>query len=509
VIGSKFGGGGSGAVDFPFIFHAQLTHFDPSGASIPVLVEAAPSLSDGSWRLLDDGQMETTYRLRPGLTWHDGTPFTVQDVVFTWRAIMNPALPAIDRMPEKHIEAVDTPDGQTLVVRWSRPYIFANAWDLQPIPRHILEPLVGDPHAFSNAAYWTTEWVGLGPYRLVEWVHGAQVKGEAFSRFALGAPKIQTVVLHIVADANQAVAQMLGGVIDVTLAGTIRPDEGVIIRDQLGARGEASLVTIPNKMRHGVYQFRDPSTPWARDVRVRRAMMHAIDRQEMADSLMQGYSRIADMYIAPADPTYPLADRVVRKYPYDPNRASALLAEAGWTRSGDGMVRTATGEQLDFEVRTSPDVQSNKEAQLLADWWKRVGLNTSIFIIPRTEQRNQEYRARFPGITTTSIASLEAFYYTSDTIPHEGNGWQGTNRGGYSSSEGDRLDHLYFTTIDATQRQQVLIDIVKLVSEELPYLAFYYNVDTHAVRTGLEGITSRWDRQPGMSYNIYAWRWTQ
>ena len=100
-----------------------------------------------------------------------------------------------------------------------------------------------------------------------EWVQGAQIKGEAFDGFALGAPKIRTVVLHIVADANQAVAQMLGGVIDVTLASTIRPDEGVIIRDQLGSRGEASLVTIPNKMRHGVFQFRDPGAPWVRDVR--------------------------------------------------------------------------------------------------------------------------------------------------------------------------------------------------------------------------------------------------
>src|SRR5205823_3146545 len=106
-------------------------------------------------------------------------------------------------------------------------------------------------------------------------------------------------------------------------------------------------------------------------------------------------------------PTFPLADRAVRKYAYDPTRASALLAQAGWMRGGDGTVRNAAGDPLDFEVRTTPDVQGNKEVQLLADMWKRAGLNTSIFVIPRTEQRNQEYRAKFPGLTTTSIASLE------------------------------------------------------------------------------------------------------
>jgi peptide/nickel transport system substrate-binding protein len=235
-------------------------------------------------------------------------------------------------------------------------------------------------------------------------------------------------------------------------------------------------------------------------------MMYALDRQAMADSLMQGYSQIADMYIAPSDPLFPVADRAITKYAYDPSRAAQLLGQAGWRPESDGLLRNA-GERFDFEVRTTQDVQGTKEAQLLADMWKRVGLNTSIFVIPRTEQRNQEYRAKFPGMTTTSIASVEAFYYTSDTIPHEGNGWQGTNRGGYSSAEADRLDHAYFTTIGPVQRRDVLIEILRFVSVELPYLAFYYNVDTHAVRAGLHGIGSRYDRQPGMAFNIYDWYW--
>ena len=507
VIGSKFGGGGSGAVDFPFIFHAQLTHFDPSGVPLPVLVQEIPSVERGTWRVFDDGRMETTYKLRPSLSWHDGTPFTAADVVFTWRATMLPSLPAEDRMPEKLITSINTPDPQTFVIQWEQPYIFANALALQPIPRHILEPLIGDPSQFAKSTYWTTDWVGLGPYRLTEWVQGTQVKGEAFAGYALGMPKIQTIVIHIISDANQAVAQMLAGAIDVTTSSLIRPDEGVIVKQQLEPRGEGTIVTFPNKMRHGVFQFRDPNAPWVRDLRVRQAMMHGIDRQVMADALMQGYSQVSDMYIAPADPAFPRADRAVKKYPYDPTRAQQLLREAGWEPGSDGIMRNTAGTKLDFEVRTTPEVQGTKEAQLLADQWKRVGLDTNVFLIPRTEQRNQEYRAKFPGMTTTSIASLEAFYYTSDTVPHEGNNWQGTNRGGYTSPEGDRLDHLYFTTIDPAKRQDVLINILTYVSEQLPYLAFYYNVDTHAVRSGLKGIGSRWDRQPGITFNISDWTW--
>src|SRR4051812_42213717 len=79
--------------------------------------------------------------------------------------------------------------------------------------------------------------------------------------------------------------------------------------------------------------------------------MHGIDRQVMADALMQGYSQVADMYIAPADPAFPGADRAVKKYPYDPARAQQLLRAAGWEPGADGILRNAAGAKLDFEMR--------------------------------------------------------------------------------------------------------------------------------------------------------------
>src|SRR2546427_10609204 len=112
ALGSKFGGGGSGVADYKFAFNAKLTQYDHLGNPMAVLAQEVPSLESGSWKVLPDGRMETTYKLR-STSWHDGESLTVDDVVFTWQAIMNPNLTATDHEPEKYIETIDVLDSRT------------------------------------------------------------------------------------------------------------------------------------------------------------------------------------------------------------------------------------------------------------------------------------------------------------------------------------------------------------------------------------------------------------
>src|SRR5579871_2078155 len=140
ALGGKFGSD-SGTADFHFLFAAQLVQYDALGNPQPVLAAAVPSLSDGTWTVTPDGQMETIYTLRPGATWQDGVPFTADDVVFTWQSVLNRQLGATKLEPEKFIDRIDVVDPTTLRVHWSATYPFANAWPLEPIPQHILGPL--------------------------------------------------------------------------------------------------------------------------------------------------------------------------------------------------------------------------------------------------------------------------------------------------------------------------------------------------------------------------------
>jgi peptide/nickel transport system substrate-binding protein len=509
ALGGKFGGGGTGLAEYEFLFAAKLVHYDHLGNPVPVLVAEVPSLERGTWRLLDGGQMETTYRLRRGITWHDGTPFTAEDVRFSWSALMNPELPAENREPEKYIETLEVVSPDTIVARWKEPFIFANAWDLEPLPRHILEPLAArEALAFTNTPFWTREWVGLGPFRLVDWVQGSHIRGQAFPGYALGQPKLQEIVISFIPDSNQAVARMLSDAIDVTLGNLIRVEEAGILKEQLEARGTATVMTIPTKIRYGEFQHRVPSAPQARDMRVRQAMAHGVNRQLLVDTLLHGLTTPADMYLAPNDAAFAAADRAITKYAYDPNRALALLSEAGWTRRDEGL-RGPGGEPFELEVRTTEGRQNANEAQILADDWRQLGIVTTVEIIPNAKQNDQEYRAKFPGITAsaTSISPDWMDKWQTERIASEATRWRGANRGGYSRPELDTLYRDYITTIDPARRQDVLVRLVKFASEDVTYLPLFYQVDVHAIRNGLKGLVPRWPGQSGMAFNAHEWYW--
>jgi peptide/nickel transport system substrate-binding protein len=489
ALGSKFASR-SGLEDFSFLFSAPLMRRDYQGRPSGVLAEEAPSIDRETWKLLPNGGMETTYRLRPSAAWHDGTPLTADDFVFTWKAILNPDLPAIERTPERSIERMEAVDARTLQVHWKEIYTLADEYTLEPLPRHILEPLIErDPQSFANSLYWSREWVGAGPYKIVDWVPGSHLTGAAFSQYALGAPKIQQIHVSFVPDANQALARVLAGTIDLTVGSVIRVEEGATLKEQFEARGEGSVIIRPEGgIRLIDFQFREPLNPAARDVRVRRALYHALDRQLVIDALQYGLPRVAHMMLAPGDLTFEPAEATVSKYPHDVSRAAALLAEAGWTRGGDGSLRNASGERFDLVVRVIEGSLNNKEGQVTSDFWKSIGVNPETEILPRALQNDNERRATFPGVSFQSTSRDILARYSGSSIPTAANSWRGNNRGGYANPELDRLSSELFRTIDLPARINQHAEILRLISDDLPSLPLYYQVDTYAVRSGLQGV---------------------
>jgi peptide/nickel transport system substrate-binding protein len=430
-------------------------------------------------------------------------------VIFTWKAIMNPNLTATDHEPEKYIDRIDVLDSHSFTVHWSESYIFANSWLLEPMAGHILDPILQrDPTGFVNTPYWTREWVGLGPYKLTDWMPGSHLQGTANPDFVLGKPKISQVVAHFVPDANQAVVSMLAGTIDVTLANLIRVEEGLTIKEQMEPSGRATVMAIPTKIRYAELQYRSPLPPPSRDVRARQALLYAMDRGSLVGSLLQGLSTAADMYLAPNDAVFATADKVIAKYPFGPSRAQGVLHDAGWVREGSEIV-VKDGERFDLELRTTEEIQNVKEVQIVADNWKQVGVNPNVYIIPKAQQDDQEFRAKFPGVSfsATSISPDWMAKWQSEQAASDANKWRGNNRGAYNRPELDGMYRQYITTIDPPAREQKLVQMVKFASEDVTYLPLYYQVDVHAIRAGLEGLVSRWPGQPGMAFNIYEWYW--
>ena len=152
------------------LFTAGLARIDGHEAAYPILAQSLPRLNTDSWKVSPDGRMETTYRLRPGLTWHDGQPLTAGDFVFgrsvraaiTDWGLENPSTEA------RQIEDLLAPDPLTIVVRWKQIYLEAETAGLTPFPEHILAGLLqqGVPEAFASHPHWTTAYIGAGPFRL-------------------------------------------------------------------------------------------------------------------------------------------------------------------------------------------------------------------------------------------------------------------------------------------------------------------------------------------------------
>jgi peptide/nickel transport system substrate-binding protein len=511
-LAGKFFGTRSGQKEYPPLFAAPLIRLDYRDTPTPILATEVPSLDRGTWKVLDGGQMETTYRLRSSATWHDGAPFTADDVVFTWRTIMNPDVVVGDRTPERFIDAIDVLDPYTMVIHWKEPYIYANSYDLLPMPRHILEPLLArSPDAFERSPYWTTEWIGLGPYTLAEWVPGSYLKGQAFASYVLGVPKISEVFVHFISDTNQAVARVLGGAIDLTSGSTIKFEEGAVLKGELESRGMGTVVPVEGVggMRLADFQFREPVGPPGRDVRVRQAMVHALDRQVVTETIHHGFTEVAHMYIARTNPAYETADRAIRKYPYDPRRAQELLAAAGWTRGGDGMLVNASGERFDLGVQVTEGAQTVRESQVYMDHWRQVGINSEIEILTRANQNDAELRSRFPGVAMSNANGTPASMqrWAIPQIATAANRWVGNNRGAYVNEEATRLAADYYTILDLQKRIEAHSRFLSIIAEELPSMPLYTLADVSSVAAGLRAVVPAAPGEGWLVENAHVWYW--
>src|SRR5581483_8074124 len=159
------------------LFNAELDYRDEREAPHPYLAEALPELNTDSWKVFPDGTMETAYKLKPNLTWHDGQPLLAEDFAFAYRVYATPDLGQSSSAPIGQIQAVDAPDAQTVVIRWNQLYADAAVLEdgFPALPSHLLaDPFrTLEPEAFTALPYWSTDYVGLGPYRVTAWEPGA------------------------------------------------------------------------------------------------------------------------------------------------------------------------------------------------------------------------------------------------------------------------------------------------------------------------------------------------
>lgn len=324
------------------IYNAELTQLEGALAS--------------EWSMSED-QREITFTLVEE-TWHDGEAFTSADVKFTLELAKNAAAGSVFAARLGSITSVDTPDDRTVVVTLSNPDtgLLSTLAQVMILPEHALKDIA--PEELATSTWWATTPIGTGPYKFTEYVTDQYVELAADEDYRNGRPLTDRLINRYFDNSAAAVAALRAGEIDFTY---VEPDDAATLADNADYRVIEGASFVVNYV-----GFNHMVGLWD-DVRVRKAFMHAIDRQAIIESLYGGAAEAANCgYVAdqlvPAD---------IDKYEYDPEKARALLAEAGWSEiNGDKPITWLTY----YNTPLAANVMAAAQAML-----SQVGIN----VVPR------------------------------------------------------------------------------------------------------------------------------
>ena len=493
---------------------AQAAPFTERWVRMPVMVEKLPSLKDGDWVLLPNNKMKVTWRLRRGFSWHDGRPVTALDWRFTYGVFRNPQTPQVSRFILNKVDNVLVPnpaDPYTMIVQWNELYPFAGSLPFGgsfPLPRHLLEgAYLKDPDRLPAHSYWRAP-VGHGPYRFVEWVPGSHITLEAYDRFPLGAPKIKRVTFRFILDTTVLQVNQITGALDAT------ENTGFDCQaaEQIERRNPQIAVQFREAMRWERIDF-NLDNEWLRDRRVRQAIAHAIDRATIAElSCPGGRQPVAHAWLPPRHPGY---NPNVKKYEYDPARAKALLAEAGFTPGLDGILRDRNGKRAEMTIMTTAGNALREQIELIIkDQLKDVGIDLridnrppSVFLGPIVSRRQFPHMALY--LSNFSPESMPIVRFHSSQIPSAENNWSGDNRAGWRNAENDRIWEQLASELDERTRIRLLRRQQEIFAEDLPSLPLYFALRLTTTHKALRGIRPTGLVDSYLTWNIWEWRWEQ
>jgi peptide/nickel transport system substrate-binding protein len=380
------------------------------------------------------------------------------------------------------------------------------------MPRHLLEEpfqtavATGDTIAFLNSSLWRDDFVGSGPYRIERWDPGIEVDFRSFDGFALGKPAIDQLKVRFIKDANVVISNLLSGSIDLAYNPTIGYTQGeTLLESDWPGKVDFFLGTTPRYLH---FQMRTwPNTQLAvHDVRVRQALIHAVDRQSIVDGIYSGRTVPLDVWLHPSDQFFQSVERAISKYPFDMARAQALLDQAGWQRAGDGTLRNAAGEALSMPILAHSGRIEEQETEVIASAWRTLGMSADVSWLTPQQMRDGEFRSKFPAVTYDR-RGLQ-MVWTSDQVAGPDNRWALGNRNGYANPEFDDRWSRYVASASLPDRERYLVEAMKILTADAAIMPTHLQPRIVARPASLTGIKDMADINNNMS-NTWEWRWEE
>ncbi|RZJ03186.1 MAG: ABC transporter substrate-binding protein, partial [Rubrivivax sp.] len=437
-----------------------------------------------SWQVAPNG-LSITFKLRDGVKWHDGQPFTSADVKYTFEEILKKHHPR-GRATFAHLESVDTPDKLTAVFRLAKPsaYIMAalSASESPVLPKHLYEK--GEPQSSPVLAAP----VGTGPFKFAEWQRGRFIRLVRNPDYwSKGQPGFDTLLVRFVPDAGARAVALETGEID------IGGGDPVPLADlpRIGKLPSLAVTTEGYAMFGGMYYFEfNMRDPQFKDVRVRQAIAHAIDRDFVAKNTWFGYASAATGPLSNKQPKFYSAD--VPKYPFDLKKAEALLDAAGFPRK-EGGVR--------FKISHDP-APSSEEYRRFGEYFKQAMRQIGIEVELRVADAGT-YQRRIWTDNAFQTTSYGIFTMPDPTIGVQRLYWSKnirkgvaySNGSGYTSAEMDAILEGAQVEADAKKRRDLFLRMQQLAMTDLPIIPIInrshtsvYNRRVAGVQGDLEGV---------------------
>ncbi len=440
-----------------------------------------------SWEISKDS-LSITFRLRKGVTWHDGKPFTAHDVMYTYKVTVDPKTPTPYSGDFKLVRKAEVLDDHTFRVTYDKPFAPALiSWSVAVLPRHLLEgeDIVNSPLKRKP--------VGTGPFVFSEWIPGDRVILSGNPNYFEGRPYIGRYMMKIIPDTATMFLELKNNSVDLMgltpLQYVKQTDYPAFKREFNRYKYLAFAYTyIGYNLRHGFFK----------DKRVRQALAHAINKQEIIDGILLGQGIEAT---GPFKPDMWAYDGDVKRFEYSPEKALALLKEAGFERGTDGILRR-NGRPFEFTILVNQgNVVRIQSAELIQRRLSVIGIAMKIRVLEWATMINdfidkRSFDAVLLGWTIPNDPDLFDIWHSSKQGPKELN---------FTSFENKEVDELLVKarhTLDRGERKRYLDRIQEVLAEEQPYTFLFVPYSTVALHRRFKAV------QPapaGIMYNFFRW----
>jgi len=444
-----------------------------------------------SWQVSAD-KKTITFHLKPNLKWADGQALTSEDVLFTWKVMTDDKTRTPYGADYKLVKNASAPDPQTFVVSYAHPYAPAlDSWaSLHVLPKHILQGQDINNSDFSRHP------VGSHYYQLASWKNGECISLVRNPNATQGAPKIDRLMSRIIPDKAAQFLELMADNIDSMALNSVQYARIFPARPELNQQFNLYKELGNSYTYLGFNLKRKPFD----DVRVRKAFNYAIDKQEIIDGVLLG---LGEPVSSPYKPGTRWSNPKLSPYPYDPEKAKSLLAEAGYSdHDGDGIV-DKNGQPLSFEILTNQNKEREMTAVLIQRRLKEIGVDVSIRVV--------EWATFISRFIKTGDFNAVVLGWGLGQEPDQFNIWHSSQQEpgqfnfiGYKNPQVDHLLESGRLELDPDKRMKIYHQFAEILYQDSPIVYLFAGYGLPAIHKRVKGIDNP-APPAGIGHNSYEW----